>query len=67
MGIIKTLTAKLSFENTNVTSISITTASLANVDVDNGGVAFGLNVTTLKTLTLHQSGTVLKWKKNFAG
>ena len=62
---IKNLKAGVSYQNTNVTATTITSALLYNVDVDNGGAGFGLTASTIKTLKLKQGSTVLTWNKNF--
>ena len=36
---------------------------MCNVDVDNGGVGFGLDATTLGSLKLKQGATSLTWLK----
>jgi hypothetical protein len=62
---IKSLTASLSYQNTNVTATTITSALLCNVDVDNGGVAFGLTASTIKGLRLRQDRILLTWNRTF--
>jgi len=65
VDLLKTLTVKTKFENTNVTSDNLQKATLTNVITDNGESAFGLRAKTFKQVTVTVDGGKAKTKWDF--